>query len=205
MVNQSINQSIEDKGASLASVALPLLSRPTSDVAINNMRALVASNLRTCTTGGTSFSSIHVRLHVSVTRMLCFLSIVRGATCTSTCSNRVFGRRTRASAFAFVPSYSVGDKPSSALFAKRGLASSSLPPDQSSSTKGQTSQPAIRSIPFEQDVEQALAASGYKRPAVNWYPGHIAKAERQLSETLKSVDVVVEVRDARAPKGKIAN
>ena len=164
------------------------------------MRALVASNLRTCTTGGTSFSSIHVRLHVSVTRMLCFLSIVRGATCTSTCGNRVFGRRTRASAFAFVPSYSVGDKPSSALFAKRGLASSSLPPDQSSSTKGQTSQPAIRSIPFEQDVEQALAASGYKRPAVNWYPGHIAKAERQLSETLKSVDVVVEVRDARAPK-----
>jgi len=58
----------------------------------------------------------------------------------------------------------------------------------------------IRSIPFELDVEQTLAASGYKRPSVNWYPGHIAKAERQLSETLKSVDVVVEVRDARAPK-----
>ena len=35
---------------------------------------------------------------------------------------------------------------------------------------------------------------------MNWYPGHIAKAERQLSETLKSVDVVIEVRDARAPK-----
>ncbi|KAL3898324.1 MAG: hypothetical protein SGARI_006704, partial [Bacillariaceae sp.] len=33
-----------------------------------------------------------------------------------------------------------------------------------------------------------------------WYPGHIAKAERQLSETLKAVDVVVEVRDARACK-----
>jgi ribosome biogenesis GTPase A len=42
--------------------------------------------------------------------------------------------------------------------------------------------------------------SGYQRPKVNWYPGHIAKAERQLSETLKSVDVVIEVRDARAPK-----
>ncbi|EED96554.1 predicted protein, partial [Thalassiosira pseudonana CCMP1335] len=37
-------------------------------------------------------------------------------------------------------------------------------------------------------------------PKVNWYPGHIAKAERQLSETLKSVDVVIEVRDSRAPK-----
>uniref|UniRef100_A0A6U4A9F3 G domain-containing protein n=1 Tax=Ditylum brightwellii TaxID=49249 RepID=A0A6U4A9F3_9STRA len=41
---------------------------------------------------------------------------------------------------------------------------------------------------------------GYARPLVNWYPGHIAKAERQLSETLKSVDVIIEVRDARAPK-----
>jgi len=42
--------------------------------------------------------------------------------------------------------------------------------------------------------------SGYRRPVVNWYPGHIAKAEKQLSETLKAVDVVVEVRDARACK-----
>lgn len=41
---------------------------------------------------------------------------------------------------------------------------------------------------------------GYNRPTVQWYPGHIAKAERQLSETLKAVDVVVEVRDARACK-----
>ena len=48
---------------------------------------------------------------------------------------------------------------------------------------------------FEEETE-----SGYKRPGVNWYPGHIAKAERQLSETLKAVDVVVEVRDARACK-----
>ena len=45
-----------------------------------------------------------------------------------------------------------------------------------------------------------FSLSGYQRPKVNWYPGHIAKAERQLSETLKSVDVVIEVRDARAPK-----
>eukprot|EP00536_Pseudo-nitzschia_multiseries_P014350 jgi/Psemu1/262113/estExt_Genewise1Plus.C_6880010 len=44
------------------------------------------------------------------------------------------------------------------------------------------------------------AGGGYNRPVVQWYPGHIAKAERQLSETLKAVDVVVEVRDARACK-----
>jgi ribosome biogenesis GTPase A len=36
-------------------------------------------------------------------------------------------------------------------------------------------------------------------PAIQWYPGHIAKAERQLQEQVKKVDVVLEVRDARIP------
>ncbi len=53
---------------------------------------------------------------------------------------------------------------------------------------------------FVQDQEELLEESGYHRPVVQWYPGHIAKAERQLAETLKAVDVVVEVRDARACK-----
>lgn len=34
---------------------------------------------------------------------------------------------------------------------------------------------------------------------IQWYPGHIAKAEKQLKEQLKRVDVVLEVRDARIP------
>eukprot|EP00587_Corethron_hystrix_P013509 CAMPEP_0113325578 /NCGR_PEP_ID=MMETSP0010_2-20120614/17864_1 /TAXON_ID=216773 ORGANISM="Corethron hystrix, Strain 308" /NCGR_SAMPLE_ID=MMETSP0010_2 /ASSEMBLY_ACC=CAM_ASM_000155 /LENGTH=198 /DNA_ID=CAMNT_0000185455 /DNA_START=102 /DNA_END=694 /DNA_ORIENTATION=+ /assembly_acc=CAM_ASM_000155 len=41
--------------------------------------------------------------------------------------------------------------------------------------------------------------SGYKRPSINWFPGHIASATASLSATLKRVDVVVEVRDARIP------
>ena len=36
-------------------------------------------------------------------------------------------------------------------------------------------------------------------PSIQWYPGHIAKAERQLKEQLKRVDVVLEIRDARIP------
>jgi ribosome biogenesis GTPase A len=32
-------------------------------------------------------------------------------------------------------------------------------------------------------------------PSIQWYPGHIAKAERALLEQLKRVDVVLEVRD----------
>ncbi|NJK67923.1 MAG: ribosome biogenesis GTPase YlqF [Microcoleus sp. CSU_2_2] len=34
---------------------------------------------------------------------------------------------------------------------------------------------------------------------IQWYPGHIAKAERALKEQLKKVDVILEVRDARIP------
>ena len=36
-------------------------------------------------------------------------------------------------------------------------------------------------------------------PVISWYPGHIAKAERELAEYLKKVDVVIEVRDCRIP------
>jgi ribosome biogenesis GTPase A len=34
---------------------------------------------------------------------------------------------------------------------------------------------------------------------ISWYPGHIAKAERELADYIKKVDVVIEVRDARIP------
>ncbi|GAV57777.1 MMR_HSR1 domain-containing protein, partial [Cephalotus follicularis] len=34
---------------------------------------------------------------------------------------------------------------------------------------------------------------------VQWYPGHIAKTEKELKEQLKLMDVVIEVRDARIP------
>ncbi|HAC63073.1 MAG TPA: ribosome biogenesis GTPase YlqF [Cyanothece sp. UBA12306] len=36
-------------------------------------------------------------------------------------------------------------------------------------------------------------------PTIQWYPGHISKAEKQLKEQLKRVDVVLEVLDARIP------
>lgn len=37
------------------------------------------------------------------------------------------------------------------------------------------------------------------RPRLNWYPGHMAKALREIKEKLKLVDIVFEVRDARLP------
>mmetsp|Transcript_325 Transcript_325/g.599 ORF Transcript_325/g.599 Transcript_325/m.599 type:complete len:435 (+) Transcript_325:30-1334(+) len=46
----------------------------------------------------------------------------------------------------------------------------------------------------------ALSRAGHTRPTIQWYPGHIAKAERQLRDTLKLVDVILEVRDCRIPR-----
>ena len=34
---------------------------------------------------------------------------------------------------------------------------------------------------------------------INWYPGHMAKARREISEAVKLVDVVIEIVDARIP------
>lgn len=38
---------------------------------------------------------------------------------------------------------------------------------------------------------------------IQWYPGHIAKAERQLKEKLNQIDVILEVIDARIPYSSI--
>eukprot|EP00977_Amphora_coffeiformis_P000276 scaffold83_cov181-Amphora_coffeaeformis.AAC.3 len=53
---------------------------------------------------------------------------------------------------------------------------------------------------YDNEMLDRAYNSGYSRPVVQWYPGHIAKAERQLKETFKAVDVVIEVRDARIAK-----
>lgn len=34
---------------------------------------------------------------------------------------------------------------------------------------------------------------------INWYPGHMTKAKRELSAKVKLIDLVIEVLDARAP------
>ncbi len=36
-------------------------------------------------------------------------------------------------------------------------------------------------------------------PIIQWYPGHIAKAEKQLYKNLEKIDLIIEVRDARIP------
>ena len=35
---------------------------------------------------------------------------------------------------------------------------------------------------------------------INWYPGHMAKAKREIAEDMRLIDVVAEILDARIPK-----
>lgn len=37
-------------------------------------------------------------------------------------------------------------------------------------------------------------------PHIHWYPGHMSKAKRVIQESIKLVDLVIEVRDARIPR-----
>ena len=34
---------------------------------------------------------------------------------------------------------------------------------------------------------------------INWFPGHMAKAKREIRERMKVIDIVIELVDARAP------
>lgn len=38
---------------------------------------------------------------------------------------------------------------------------------------------------------------------INWFPGHMAKARRQITEIMPKIDVVIEVLDARLPKSSM--
>ena len=44
-----------------------------------------------------------------------------------------------------------------------------------------------------------MPALSVNAPAIQWYPGHIARAEKALKDALGKVDLVIEVRDARIP------
>lgn len=36
--------------------------------------------------------------------------------------------------------------------------------------------------------------------SIQWYPGHMAKAKREIAAHLQQVDLVIELGDARAPE-----
>jgi ribosome biogenesis GTPase A len=54
-----------------------------------------------------------------------------------------------------------------------------------------------KSTTNESEIE--LTPDEYATKGINWYPGHMARAIREIKEKLSTVDIVFEIRDARAP------
>ena len=48
-------------------------------------------------------------------------------------------------------------------------------------------------------ADRQNVGSGQAKAAINWYPGHMAKARRQLGDQIAKADVIVELCDARLP------
>lgn len=119
-------------------------------------------------------------------------SVPPGAICTVFLLMALF----RSSLSAFLPPISVGIHPTP-LFAIRRTAHS-LRCCSTAPHKSKKKKPRKPKNPGKTSKGE-LSNVGTVRPLINWYPGHIAKAERALKESIKSVDVVIEVRDSRAP------
>ena len=39
----------------------------------------------------------------------------------------------------------------------------------------------------------------FQKSQINWYPGHMAKTKREISEKLNLIDIIYEVIDGRMP------
>ena len=39
----------------------------------------------------------------------------------------------------------------------------------------------------------------FHKVILNWYPGHMAKTKRQISEDIKLIDIIIEILDSRIP------
>lgn len=74
-------------------------------------------------------------------------------------------------------------------------------PPATKAPQGEQPKAAVDAIPkfLRRTSKGALSNVSTLKAVISWYPGHIAKAERTLKQSIKLVDVVIEVRDSRIP------
>ncbi len=48
-------------------------------------------------------------------------------------------------------------------------------------------------------VENKKENEAFSKTNINWFPGHMTKAKREMQDKMKMVDLVIELRDARIP------
>ena len=58
-------------------------------------------------------------------------------------------------------------------------------------------------IKYEIIEAPELLGKSWETPDINWYPGHMLKAKKELAKQIKRVDVVLEMRDARIPVSSV--
>lgn len=58
-------------------------------------------------------------------------------------------------------------------------------------------------IKYEIIEAPELLGKNWETPDINWYPGHMLKAKKELAKQIKRVDVVLEMRDARIPVSSV--
>lgn len=51
----------------------------------------------------------------------------------------------------------------------------------------------------DKKVKKNNDEKSFAHAVISWYPGHMAKTRRQITEDLKIIDVVIELLDARIP------
>lgn len=51
-----------------------------------------------------------------------------------------------------------------------------------------------------QSEEMSNEEKGFAKSPINWFPGHMAKTRRMISDNLKNVDIIIELLDARIPQ-----
>lgn len=47
--------------------------------------------------------------------------------------------------------------------------------------------------------EKVDSEKGFSKMSIVWYPGHMAKTKKQITEDIKFIDIVVEILDSRIP------
>ena len=45
-----------------------------------------------------------------------------------------------------------------------------------------------------------MSGNNYEKMNIQWFPGHMTKAQRMIEDSLKQVDAVCEILDARIPR-----
>lgn len=48
-------------------------------------------------------------------------------------------------------------------------------------------------------INKNSSTESFSKVSINWYPGHMAKTKKQISEDLKLIDIIIEILDSRIP------